>query len=229
MTSSINQEAIFLNQEADAWFRRNAPSTLQPASYDDPILKALRQVKLPEQGILLDVGGAWGRIAEAFRREHPTWQCCVVEPSSAAISAGTQAFPEIKFYQGSIAQKEGLPCAPVDVAIVSGVFCWVDRNLLSYAISNVDIAIRDGGWLVIADFDSPFLRANPYKHFAGAYSYKQDYAQIFNSLGIYHTVYRFSENLVEHSASDNNDPYDRQWAITILKKDLQGRYFRPQL
>lgn len=85
------------------------------------------------------------------------------------------------------------------------------------------------GVLVVADFDSPFLRANPYKHFAGAYSYKQDYAQIFNSLGIYHTVYRFSENLVEHSASDNNDPYDRQWAITILKKDLQGRYFRPQL
>jgi hypothetical protein len=122
-----------------------------------------------------------------------------------------------------------LPCELVDIAVVASVFHWVDRGVLSRAVSNVDTAIKDGGWLVIADFDSPFLRANPYKHFAGAYTYKQDYAQIFNSLGIYHTIYHFSENLVEHSVNDNNDPYDRQWAVTLLKKDLQGRYFRPQL
>jgi len=91
------------------------------------------------------------------------------------------------------------------------------------------LRLKMGGVLVVADFDSPFLRANPYKHFAGAYSYKQDYAQIFSSLGIYHTIYSFSENLVDLSTSDNNDPYDRQWVITILKKDLQGRYFRPQV
>ncbi|WAS04150.1 hypothetical protein LQF76_08895 [Gloeomargaritales cyanobacterium VI4D9] len=97
MTSSVDQEVLFLNQEADAWFQRNAPATLQPANSDDPILKALRQVKLPEQGTFLDVGGAWGRIAEGFRREHTAWECWVVEPSGAAVSDGSKAFLEIRF------------------------------------------------------------------------------------------------------------------------------------
>lgn len=223
-----DQDTVFLNQEADAWFERNVDSATTPVSSDHRVLQALRQVTLLKQGMLLDVGGAAGKVAAGFQREYPEWKCCVVEPSSKAIAAGRAAFPQIEFYQGSITQPEGLPVVNADVVIVSGVFCIVDRQLLSRAVCNVDLALKDGGFLVISDFDSPFLRANAYKHYAGLYTYKQDYAEIFRQLGIYQVIYRLSETLVHHSISDADDPYDRQWVTTVLQKDIYGRYFRKE-
>lgn len=228
MISPNQQDTIFVNHEADAWFERNAESATTPISSDHRVLQALRNVNLPQKGVLLDVGGASGKVAAGFQREYPEWQCCVVEPSGRAIAAGQVAFPQIKFCQGSITQAEGLPWGDVDLVIVSGVFCIVDRQLLSRAVCNVDLALKEGGFLVISDFDSPFLRANLYKHHAGLYTYKQDYAEIFRQLGIYHVTYRFSENLHDFSRGDIKDPYDRQWVTTVLKKDLQGRYFHQE-
>ncbi|MCX7596046.1 MAG: class I SAM-dependent methyltransferase [Fischerella sp.] len=228
MMSSVNQDTVFLNQEADAWFERNADSATTPVSSAHRVLQALRQVTLPRQGMLLDVGGASGKVAAGFQREYPEWKCCVVELSGKAITAGRAAFPQIEFYQGSITQSEGLPVVNADVVIVSAVFHFVERQLLSRAICNVDFALKNGGFLVISDFDSPFLRANAYKHYAGLYTYKQDYAEIFRQLGIYQVVYRLSETLVDHSTGDADDPYDRQWVTTVLKKDIYGRYFRKE-
>jgi hypothetical protein len=222
----MNQDAVFSSQEADAWFDRNADSAIEPAMPEQRILKALKQVDLPESGTLIDIGGASGKIAEGFRLEHPNWVCRVIEPSANAISAGKVAFPSLEFSQGSISQKEGMPWSESSVVIVSGVFCWVDRCLISRAICNVDMAVKPGGWLVISDFDPPFLRANPYKHHPGLYTYKQDYTEIFRQLGIYQLVYRFSENMISHTSSDINDLYDCQWVTTVLKKDVQGRYFQ---
>ncbi|WKT81359.1 class I SAM-dependent methyltransferase [Thermosynechococcus sp. PP45] len=225
MTSLNQQDTIFVNQEADAWYERNAASATEPAPANDRILRALSHLTLPAQGILIDVGGSSGRVAEGFRRQYPQWHCRVVEPSGKAIAAGKKAFPHLEFTQGSITQAQGLPWQEATIVVISSVFHWVDRSLLSRAVANVDLALKDGGYLVISDFDSPFLRANAYKHRSGLYTYKQDYAEIFRQLGIYHLIYRFSETLVDHSGSDLDDPYDRQWVTSILRKDLQDRYF----
>ncbi|NEQ87661.1 MAG: class I SAM-dependent methyltransferase, partial [Moorea sp. SIO2I5] len=158
-----NQEKVFLEKEADAWFNRNSASIVEPAPPDHPVLQALRNLDLPLEGTMLDIGGAAGQVSAGFLREYPAWSCCVVEPSSRAISAGNVAFPNLEFAQGSIAQPEGMPWTEVDIVIVSGVFVWVDRLLLSRAVANVDGALKDSGLLVISDFDSPVLRANSYR------------------------------------------------------------------
>lgn len=227
INSPNDQETIFVRKEADAWFTRNATTVVKAASPEHRVLAALRQVDLPKAGVLLDIGGSSGMIAEGFRQEHSSWTCRVVEPSGEAIAAGAEAFPHVEFSQGSIAQPEGLPWGEADVVLVSGVFCWVDRRLLSRAICNVDVALKPSGLLVISDFDPPFLRANPYHHHPGLYTYKQDYAEIFRQLGTYHLLYRHSETMTSHSASDEGDRYDCQWATSVLRKDLQGRYFQP--
>ena len=101
----------------------------------------------------------------------------------------------------------------------------MDRELLSRAVCNVDSTLKDGGLLVITDFDSPSMRRNPYQYYSEIYTYKQDYARIFAELGTYHLVYRKSENLDNSSGFDKSDYYDRQWVTSILKKDVTGRYF----
>ncbi len=169
----MSQEKIFLEVEAEAWFRRN-PSSMVAANPDDPVLAALAAFDLPNRGAMLDVGGASGRIAAGFVRDHLGWSVRVVEPSGAAIAAGRQAFPQVEFRKGSITQV--LPAGPHDsqynVIVVSFVFCFLERDLLSSAISNTDSALADGGYLVIADFDSPHPRANPYAHHPGLFTYK---------------------------------------------------------
>ncbi|MGD1862373.1 MAG: class I SAM-dependent methyltransferase [Leptolyngbyaceae cyanobacterium] len=224
--AGINQEKVFNEVEADAWFRRNASYGVQAASPDHHVLSALRAVELPQQGFMLDIGGAAGAVAAGFKREYPGWKCQVVEPSAEAIAAGREAFPKLHFSQGSICQNDNFSPEDADVVIVSGVFCWVDRLLLSRAICNIDLALAAGGLLVISDFDSPFPRANPYKHHEGLYTYKQNYTDIFTKLGTYHLLWHESKTLSGHTAYDSKDFYDRQWGTTVLRKDPVGRYFR---
>jgi SAM-dependent methyltransferase len=223
---TANQERIFVEKEADEWFCRNSSSLITPAPKNHRIMKSIEHVQLPERGILLDVGGATGRLSARFLMEYPGWVCRVVEPSAKAIAAGKEVFPEIQFYQASITQPGGMPWADVDLIIVSGVLCWVDRLLLSRAVANLDGALRDGGLVVISDFDSPSLKANAYKHHAELFTFKQDYAKIFEYLGIYHLVFRESQKIANHSVSDQKDCYDQHWVTTVLRKDLLGRYFK---
>lgn len=225
--TGVDQEKVFTQVEADAWFRRNAfHGGLEPASLDHRILRALRQVDLPPKGIMLDIGGAAGSVAAGFKRDYPDWTCHVIEPSAEAIAAGQKAFSELTFSQGSICQAEGFSQSSANVIVVSGVFCWVDRLLLTRAICNVDQALAPGGFLVVSDFDSPFPRANPYKHHEGLYTYKQNYSDIFRQLGTYHLLFHESECLSGHTAYDSKDFYDRQWSTSVLRKDPVGRYFR---
>jgi|ABSN01.1.fsa_nt_gi SAM-dependent methyltransferase len=220
------QDKLFVESEADAYFRRN-PDSLVAVGSSVPTLAALALFDLPKQGTLLDIGGSTGLVAAGFLRDHPLWKAYVVEPSNEAITAGQAAFPQVEFYQGTITRS--LPPEISDslctVIVVSSVYHWIERSLLSRAIANTDSALADEGYLVVADFDGPFPRANPYIHRPGLFTYKQDYTSCFLALGIYHLVYRRSYE--SGSASNPDDNYDRQWMTAVLRKDLDGRYAKP--
>lgn len=217
------QEEIWAREEADAWFRRAGDDWLRPASIDDPVLIGLNAVELPEQGTILDLGGATGRIAAGFLRDHPTWRAHVMDLSKDAIIAGKRAFPNVHFINGSITNFD-FPCAGYDVVVICAVLHFLERRLLSSAVANSDLALADGGFLVLHDFDPPHRRANHYSHNPGLFTYKQDYASCYLALGIYHLEYRRS--WVKGSAANPSDPYDRRWMTAVLRKDLQGGYVR---
>jgi SAM-dependent methyltransferase len=224
------QETAFVTKEADAYFERNAPATLVPAPPDHRVLSTLQRIGLPKRGVLIDVGGGAGQLAAGFLEVYPGWSAKVIEVSRRAIDAGKKAFPTIEFREGSITEADNLAFEPADLVLVcGGVFCWVERALLSRAVSNVDLICRNSGLLAIGDFDSPFPRANPYKHHQGLFTFKQDYAGIFQALGTYTLLSRESTSLVGCTGSDERDPYDQQWVTSILKKDLTGRYYQAPL
>jgi SAM-dependent methyltransferase len=223
--SEISQESVFVEKEADAWFLRNKSSVAEAAPQNNMVLSALKDVPIESEGALIDIGGAAGKVSAGFLRDHPGWKCRIVELSKAAIEEGAHWFPALEFSQGSVGQKEGFPWNDHDVAIVAGVLCCVDRRSLAQAIANIDATLKDGGYLVVSDFDTPYLRKNPYKYVPGVHTFKQDYASAFTALGTYHTIQRRSVNLTgSFSAGDATDPYDQQWATTVLRKDLLGRY-----
>jgi SAM-dependent methyltransferase len=217
----MSQDQAFIDGEGDAWFLRNPISTTE-AGLDDPVLAALDRVELSSAGKMLDVGGAAGRIAAGFLRQHPGWEAVVLDPSSAAIEAGQKAFPGVTFRRGSIAST--VPEHEYDVVIVSGVLCWVDRSRLARAIANIDTGLRDGGLLFVADFHPEAPRANPYSHRPGLFTYKQDYSACFTSLGTYRMLGQY--HTAHDTPADVTDPFDVRYAVWVLRKDLEGAYAR---
>lgn len=217
----LSQEEIWARGEADAWFRRAGDSWLQPASVDDPVLAALDAVELPDKGRLLDVGGATGRVGAGFLLLRPDWCVDVLEMSAEAIAAGRKAFPKLRFQRGSITDHDFSPSS-YNVVMVCAVLSLIERSLLSCAIANTDTALSDRGLLVLHDFDPAYPRANCYAHYAGLFTYKQDYASCYLALKTYHLEYRRS--CIKGSASNPFDPYDRQWMTAVLRKDLRNCY-----
>ena len=134
---------------------------IKAASDEHKIIQLINLSNLPSSGNLIDLGGAAG-YALWNNKKLPSWKATVLEPSQKAVNAGSKIFPWIDFIRGSVAKKNDMPNKVFDLAIISGVFCWIDRSLLSQAIANIDSLIKPNGHIIISDFYTPFPRANDY-------------------------------------------------------------------
>ena len=217
------QENIFLKNEADAFYERNYVDICKPASHNHSVLKAIKSSKICKNGKFIDLGGGMGIIAAGISNLYPELKGTVLEPSKKAIKAGSKIFKTTNFICGSLTQKNDMPNKIYDFAVISMVFSWIDRGLLSQAIANADSLVKPGGHIIIYDFYTPFPRANNYHHREGLFTYKQDYTLPFISLNIYTEIYRNLDK-VANSCFDKDDPYDSVTMISILKKDLSSRY-----
>lgn len=74
-----------------------------------------------------------------------------------------------------------------EVVIVSFVLHWIDRRHLLRAVAEIDGCLREGGWLVLADFLPSKPTKVPYHHLRGSgiFTYKQNYSEVFTASGLY--------------------------------------------
>ncbi len=217
------QEDKFIEKEGDAWFERNKPSKLKPVTKEHNVIKGMMAVNLPASGSLIDLGGGVGSVAAGAIKFFPNWKASVLEPSRKAIEAGKKTFPGIDFRCGSLTREIDLPNEKYDLAIISMVFSWIDRSLLSKAVSNIDHLVKPGGHIVIQDFYTPTPKANKYHYDKDLFTYKQDYTLPFKALNIFTEIYSKSSE-TNHTKFDENDSYDTWLVTSILLKDLKGRY-----
>jgi len=219
------QEEIFINSEADAFFDRNIKIISVPVSQSHNVIKSIKKIKLPNSSSFIDLGGGTGPVSATIKKIKPSWKATVLEPSKKSIKLGSKLFSDIKFVHGSITKKADMPNKTFDLAIISLVFCWLDRSLLSQAIANIDSLIKPGGYIIINDYYTPFPRANVYHHKKGLFTYKQDYALPFLSLNTYTEIFR---ELGKDGSTifDKEDKYDVKVMVSVLQKDLSNRYLR---
>mgnify|MGYP001081664890 CR=1 FL=1 len=76
------------------------------------------------------------------------------------------------------------------LAILSFVLHWVDREALLRVAAEVDALVEDGGYLIVSDFLPDCPTKVPYHHAKGAeiFTYKQDYAALFEATCVYRRV-----------------------------------------
>jgi SAM-dependent methyltransferase len=216
---------LFQQSEGDAWFERNR-AALGAAGEDWPV--RLLSGLAPDSGIrnVLELGCSSGWRLDLLRRRLASQgiRCVGVDASRGAVEYGRRQYPGLELHQGVLAQ---VPLTEAfDAVIVHFVLHWVDRATLAASIAEIDRLVRDGGYLCVGDFLPDFQQRRAYHHLpgAGVFTYKQDYAAIFESLGTYRTLSRVTFQHDDAAAPLAPAASDDRKVCTLLVKSLRGFY-----
>jgi ubiquinone/menaquinone biosynthesis C-methylase UbiE len=214
------QTRIFLQGEADSWYRRNKKALAARNTFHeiDVLCRTLATFK-PEMRSILEIGCGNGaklhQLCEFFEAEGRG-----IDPGADAVGDGNRSFADAGRIQLSVSSADRLPFEDRQFDLVYFGFCLylVDRDDLFRAVAEADRTLKRGGFLAITDFDPPQRHKRAYHHRDGVFTYKQPYANLFSESGHYYLVSKhgFSHN-TEHFTRDG----DERISLAILYKELE--------
>lgn len=217
---SMDQDQIFAASEADAWFERNKAALSAFRPEDDLPLRALALYDVRPRRAL-EVGASVGaRLAHLAEKRGA--KAVAVEPSGKAIAEGRAKFPKVEFIQ---AGAKSIPLQETfDLVIINYVFHWMDRGGLMRSASELDRLLADQGFLLIGDFFPSNRLKVDYHHRTDQkmFTYKQNYADLFLSTGLYRPVCLLTGGHGKGLAARTTE--SERTAVWLLQKDLQGHY-----
>jgi ubiquinone/menaquinone biosynthesis C-methylase UbiE len=218
------QKKAFLDFEGDEWFFRNSNSIANYNPEEDAVINLIKDYNLKAQ-TLLELGCSAGYRLNAIKEYFPDSIICGLEPSKLAIEYGLKNYPEINFVNGTADDLSSYKDASFDIIIVGFLLYVIDRDLLLKVISEIDRVLKNGGKIILVDFFSELPTKNSYQHIkdALAFSFKQNYDEIFLSTKLYHLIDKSSYNHLNKS-KDSSEDYYNKYSISLLRKDLISSY-----
>lgn len=219
------QDQIFLEKEGDAWFKRNKEALAKPGKIDWPsycinLLDQKEKIKS-----VIEVGCSNGyRLASLKTQLKEAHRFVGIEASHQAMTEGSKQFPGIELIRGTLSD---LPVqGEFDLVIVNFVLHWVDRATLARSVSEIDRMTADGGILILGDFLPDFQHRRRYHHLKdeNVFTYKQDYAKIFEALGLYKEFLRISFDHENPNYSATPAESSSRGVCIALKKSVRGYY-----
>lgn len=222
------QDDVFLRDEGDAWFLRNRAALGEAAGrrHDWPLTLIARLDETQRTGIanVVELGCSNGWRLDLLRKTLPR-RMVGIDASAAAVADGMTRYPGLELQQGALA---AVPLQEqFDLAIVSFVLHWVDRSNLARCIAEIDRVTRDGGLLVLADFLPDHPQRRVYHHRLPEermYTYKQDYAKIFEAMGSYREIARTTFENGHKGDRITRATSGSRCVCTVLQKSLTGFY-----
>ena len=192
-----SQKKAFINYEANEWFNRNKKKFLKYDGNNDYVINLLKKYKVTFKNVL-EIGCSFGYRLNHIKEKYKDCSVFGIDPSSAAIEFGKKKYPNVNFNLGTADQLNVYKKDFFDVVIVGFVFYVIDRNYLLKVVSEIDSLLKNGGTLIIVDFQSIIPQKNVYEHIKdfNAYAYKQPYEEIFTSSKLYAL---FDKLTVNHS------------------------------
>lgn len=215
------QDEVFVQSEGDRWFDRNRAALhgFDPSA-DLPVrlleLYGLRPLSV------LEVGAANGARLAAIHRITGA-RTLAVEPSAQAIRDGRSHFPSVTFVRGTA---DSVPLKDrYDLVIVNFVFHWIDRLTLLRSVAEVDRLVRDGGFLIVGDFQPANRLSVRYHHRTdhAVHTYKQNYAELFLAAGLYHPVALLTAHHSDKKL-DAEAPEGERVGAWLLRKQMREHY-----
>lgn len=195
----MKQKYMFLEDEGDRWFERNRDKLGMYDIETDPVVAAIRMLKIEPKRVL-EVGCGSGNRLVSLRA---MYKCEImgVEPSlKAAVAAAALRVPVMQ------STASLLPVAgPFDLVIYGFCLYLTDPEDWLTIASEGDRVLADDGHLIIHDFfwDGP-ANARRYEHRDGVLSYHTDFARLWLGHPLYSVVTR--------------QCIDADVVVTVLKK-----------
>lgn len=219
-----NQKDSFLNYEANAWFDRNFEVITNYNPNEDRVIDLFKKYNFDKQSIL-EIGSSAGYRLNALKDLIPNSNVFGIEPSQKAIEFGKKNYKEVNFTHGTADNMSMYNDASFDVVIVGFVFYVIDRSILFKVISEIDRVLKNNGVIIIIDFFSESSLKNSYHHIDEfqAYSYKQNYDDIFIASKLYYVLDKSSYSH-ETKQLDSSNNYSDKYGIALLKKDINSSY-----
>lgn len=193
------QSSAFSCGEGDAWHSRNEYAKLNPI-----VVRELLSIKSGPKTIV-EIGCGDGRYLNEMQK-HYACNCVGYDPSIEAVVSGTETYPNLYLRQENHGVLEFIP--HTDVIVFGFCLYLVDRQDLFQIVANADKALRDGGHIIIHDFEPKLPHRVPYHHKDGIWTYKMDYP----ALWLANPAYRY---VSEAETRDGE-------CITIIKKDYSS-------
>jgi len=228
------QDDYYLNTEGDNFFKRNYEGKAVPKLRPNKqtILTQLNDLQIRATAVL-EYGCNYGDLLHELSKNGA--ECIGVEASSKASELGNSIYPEtIRIHKGTIANNpinaDEKNDHRFDLIIVEDVFGWVSRETLFRSITNIDNALKEGGYLFIRDF-FPAERVRNKNHHVSediVFNYKVpgSHAQIFIDSGIY--AIHHQRTFIDHTDMSANYRssrlFESRWTDVILKKSYKD-YF----
>lgn len=212
------QKEIFLANEADQWFTRNNQFYEKTKNDTGIIIQSLKEIEIVPKKVL-EIGCSNGVRLNNFNKIIGS-ECYGIDPSAKAIEDGKKQFPNISLQVGTA---DSLPFEDCSFDMIIFGFCLYlcDRKDLFKIAFEADRCLSDKGFLVIMDFHPPFPYKNTYTHKENIYSYKMNYAKLFNWNPAYNEIFN---NIFSHSGFSKRHIPDEKVAITILNKNEEFAY-----
>ncbi len=210
---SLNQKKIFLKSEGNSWFDRNN-QYIKTDSIDVAIIKKYTEGSGKK---ILEIGCSNGSKLSIFKGDNEGFG---VDPSEKAIQEGNIAYPDLELVLGTCDDLD-FQDNFFDVVVFGFCLYLVDRDLLFRTLSEADRVLKDKGFLIITDFDTPLNIKKKYHHFDGVYSYKQQYENLFLSNPIYTLAEKKS---FSHHGVDFHPDLDERVSTVVLYKDINSAY-----
>lgn len=218
------QKQAFITYEADAWFDRNKAYLDSYIAEKDEVVKLIKAYNVEPKSIL-EVGCSAGYRLNGFKNQYKKCDVFGIEPSAKAVEFGKQSFPDVNLEVGTADNLEKYGDNSMDIVIIGFVFYVIDRNIVFKVISEIDRVLKNNGLLIIVDFFSESSLKKEYQHIKdfSAYSFKQNYDEIFTASKLY---YLLNKSTFNHSTKflDASEDYHNKYSISLLKKDTIASY-----
>ena len=216
----MNQKKIFLNTGGNQWFKRNLnrdSSNFKDINSFIPLIK--------DKDKILEIGTSDGIKLDYLSRKIPSLNLSLfgIDPSYESINVGSDLYPNLNLKQGTSDQIE-FDNQYFDVVILGFCLYLVDRNLLFKTVSEVDRTLKQGGYLIITDFETPYPAIRNYEHLEGCFSYKNNYSNFFLGGGHFSLVNKFH---FSHSTDIFNPDINERVSTSVLYKEHYSKIYRP--
>ena len=209
-----SQKNIFLDDEGNAWFRRNRAFLTDPEK--DSVIQTLTIMDLAPARAL-EVGCANGGRLHMLHDLFGT-DGSGIDPSETAIADGLTRFPELELKRGT-AERLEFDDNAFDMVIFGFCLYLVDPADHFRFVAEADRVLEDNGYLVILDFNEKIPYGNDYVHKPGVRSYKMNFSDYFLASPHYTLLCRMPHRDEAYTLLP-----DQRAAVDVLVKRTEGAF-----